>query len=255
MSHRLHGTDRRSRLHSRARIRSRRSKVVTAIVAAVLVSGGAVAASNWVVGLTGGSSGQAESGSPANLTIVAVASPSPSNLLFPGGDGDVLVTITNLNAFPVTITAVDLPTDTTYASGYTTSALTTAQAGCTAATPSDVIWNFSTATLGSGHTLTSPLVVAANGQSDDPLVVTLTNAAAMTAAAPAGRLSSGRGWSWPWPSSSQRRYCSLSRHRVARRPGLSACRRATMLCRRRKRCSPPRPGPPRVASSSCRRSP
>ena len=61
----------------------------------------------------------------ADLTITAVASPSPTNILYPGGTGDVVVTITNPNAFPVTITALNLPTNTTYATGYTTSSLTT----------------------------------------------------------------------------------------------------------------------------------
>jgi len=61
----------------------------------------------------------------------------------------------------------------------------TTQAGCLAATPSDVIWNFSTATSGSSHTLTTPLTVGASGQANNPLAVTLTNDASMTAASPA----------------------------------------------------------------------
>ena len=122
---------------------------------------------------------------PLNLTITAVASPSPSNLLYPGGNGDVVVTITNPNPFPVTVTAVQLPTNTTYANGYSNSGLTTAQAGCASSTPSDVIWNYSTGTSGSSHTLTSALVVNASGQTGEPLTVTLTNDASMTASAPA----------------------------------------------------------------------
>jgi len=47
-----------------------------------------------------------------------------------------------------------------------------------------VTWNFSTATSGSSHTLTTPLTVAASGQADNPLVVTLTNDAFMGASAP-----------------------------------------------------------------------
>jgi hypothetical protein len=94
------------------------------------------------------------------------------------------VTISNPNAFPVTITAVQLPTNTTYATGYTTSALTTTQTGCLAATPSGVGWNFATGTSGSSHTLTSPLTVAASGAANNPLTVTLTNDASMLATAP-----------------------------------------------------------------------
>jgi hypothetical protein len=76
---------------------------------------------------------------------------------------------------------VNLPTNTTYATGYTTSALTTTQTGCVAATPSGVTWAFSTGSSGSSHTLTTPLTVAQN----DQLTVTFTNAANMGNSAPA----------------------------------------------------------------------
>ncbi len=81
-----------------------------------------------------------------------MASPAATNLLYPGGTGDVVVTIANPNPFPVTITAVQLPTNTTYATGYTTSALTTTQTGCLASTPSGVTWTFATTTSGTSHT-------------------------------------------------------------------------------------------------------
>jgi len=151
----------------------------------LLAGGGAYAASNWVVGLNAGSSGESQSATVSNLTIAAVASPAASNLLYPGGNGDVVLTISNPNPYPVTITAVNLPTNTTYATGYTSSTLSTTQTGCLASTPSDVIWNYSTGTSGSSHSLTTPLTVAASGQANNPLTVTLTNDASMTAAAPA----------------------------------------------------------------------
>jgi hypothetical protein len=160
-------------------------KVVSVALGIVLAGAGAYAATNWVVGLNGGSSGEGQSAAISNLTISAVASPSASNLLYPGGNGDVVVTISNPNPYPVTITAVQLPTNATYATGYTTSALTTTQTGCLAATPSGVIWNFSTATSGTSHTLTSPLTVAASGQANNPLTVTLGNDASMATTAPA----------------------------------------------------------------------
>ena len=119
------------------------------------------------------------------MTISTVASPAATNVLYPGGNGDVVVMISNPNPFLVTITTVNLPTNTTYATGYTTSALTTTQTGCLAATPSDVFWNYSTATSGSSHTLTTALTVAASGQVNNPLTVTFTNDATMTAAVPA----------------------------------------------------------------------
>jgi hypothetical protein len=146
----------------------------------VLAAGGIAFASNWAIGLATSSSGAAQSANVSNLTITAVASPAATNLLYPGGNGDVVVSISNPNPSPVTITAVNLPTNTTYATGYTTSALSTTQTGCLAATPSDVIWNYSTGTSGSSHTLTTALVVAASGT----LAVTLTNDASMTSAAP-----------------------------------------------------------------------
>lgn len=165
--------------------RSAKFKVATAVVGALLAGGSAFAATNWIVGLNAGSSGEAQSATVANLTVTAVATPSASNVLYPGGTGDVVLTISNPNPYPVTVTAVNLPTNTTYGAGYTTSALTTPQAGCIASSPSDVIWNFSTATSGSSHTLTTALTVAASGQPNNPLTVTLTNDASMTAAAPA----------------------------------------------------------------------
>jgi hypothetical protein len=161
--------------------RRRAVRVVAMGLGILLAGAGAYAATNWVVGLNSGSSGEGQSATISNLSITAVASPSAVNDLFPGGNGDVVVTINNPNPYPVTITAVQLPTNTVYANGFTTSALTTAQAGCSSATPSDVIWNFSSATTGSSHTLTNPLTVAANGN----LVVTFTNDASMTLSAPA----------------------------------------------------------------------
>jgi hypothetical protein len=132
------------------------------------------------VGLNAGSSGEGQSASIANLTITAVASPVATNLLYPGSNGDVVATITNPNPYAVTVTGVDLPTNVTYASGFTTSALSTAQTGCSNTT-SDVIWNYSTGTTGSAHTFTTPLIVGASAS----LTVTFTNDASMTASTPA----------------------------------------------------------------------
>ena len=174
-----------ARLNRRRAVHSAKFKLATAVMGAVLAGGTAYAATNWIVGLAGGSSGEAQSATVSNLTVTAVASPAASNVLYPGGNGDVVLTISNPNPYPVTVTAVNVPTNTTYGTGYTTSALTTTQTGCIATTPSDVIWNFSTATTGSSHTLTTSLTVAASGQPNNPLTVTLTNDASMTSAAPA----------------------------------------------------------------------
>lgn len=164
---------------------SSRRRIVSAAMGCLLTGGAAFAATNWIVGLNGGSDGLGQAATVANLTIAATASPSPTNLLYPGGSGDVVVTISNPNAFPVTITAVSLPTNTTYADGYTDSALSTASAACTAAN-SAVAWNYATGTSGSSHTLTTPLTVAASGQANNPLVVTLTNVGIMGSTSASG---------------------------------------------------------------------
>ena len=177
--------DKTTKTSSRISRWSVRMKLVSAVCGCVLVAAGAYAATNWVVGLNAGSSGQGQSATISNLSITAVASPAPANLLYPGGTGDVVVTIANPNPYPVTITAVQLPANTVYATGYTTSALTTTQTGCLAATPSGVTWNFATGTSGTTHTLTSALTVGASGQSNNPLVVTLTNDASMASTTPA----------------------------------------------------------------------
>jgi hypothetical protein len=151
----------------------------------LLTGTAAFAAGNWLVGLNGGSSGEAKAGAVSNLTVTATASQTPANLLFPGGTGDVVVNIANPNAFPVSITGFNVPTNTTYAVGYTDSGLGTADTDCTGgagAAPSLVTYTGATGTSGSVHTLGSTLVVAANGS----LVATLTRAATMDANSPNG---------------------------------------------------------------------
>jgi len=160
--------------------RSVATKVASAVAGAALVGGAAYGVTNWVVGLNSGSAAQSQAATVNNITIAAVSSPSASNLLYPGANGDVVLTITNSNVFPVTITGVDLPTSSTFATGYSASNLTGAISGCSSST-SDVLWNFSTATSGSVHGLTTALTVGASSS----LTVTMTNDASMATAAPA----------------------------------------------------------------------
>jgi hypothetical protein len=150
----------------------------------VLLAGGAYAASSWVDGLNGGSTAASQSANVSNLTLSAVAAPSALNELFPGADGDVVVTITNPNSFPVTVTAFNLPSNSTYANGYTTSSMTTLQAGCGSSTPSGVTWNFSSSVSDSVHTLISPVTVGPIGGSSSSLTLTLGGAALMTLSTP-----------------------------------------------------------------------
>ncbi|MGD0441888.1 MAG: hypothetical protein ABSB52_14840 [Acidimicrobiales bacterium] len=148
----------------------------------LLIGTAAYATRNWVAASNGDPRSQATTAS--NLLISAVVSPVATNVLYPGGKGDVVVTISNLNAYPVTITAVRLPTDETYATGYTTSALETTKVGCLASTPSGVVWSYSTTIGTSVHILTKALTVVATGQSGNPLTVTFLNAASMAIEAP-----------------------------------------------------------------------
>jgi hypothetical protein len=171
---------RKKRFH-RLSSRSVTFKVVSGLAGMAMVGGAAYGVTSWIVGLNAGSSGEGQSASVSNLTITAVATPSATNQLFPGGSGDVVATITNPNSFPVTVTGVNLPANTVYANGYTSSTLTTTQTGCLSTTPSGVTWNFATGTSGTAHTLATPLTVAASGT----LTVTFTNDATMTSAAPA----------------------------------------------------------------------
>jgi hypothetical protein len=184
MQHKANKTEQ----HAVANAKGRRFSWLTkgiSITLGMLVAGvAAYAATNWVVGLTSNSSGEAQSATISNVTISAVSSPAPGNLLYPGGTGDVVVTISNANPYPVTITALQLPASTTYATGYSSRALSSTQTGCLASTPSDVAWNFSTTTSGSSHTLTTALTVAASGKANNPLTVTLTDGATMGTSAP-----------------------------------------------------------------------
>lgn len=156
-----------------------RSKIVTAVIGAALVGTGAYAVTNWIVGLNSGSHGQAQSATVTNLTIAAVATPSPGSLLYPGGSGDVVAKITNPNPYPVTITAVNLPANTTYAAGYSDSALSTPQTGCTSTT-SVVSWRYATGTSGTSHTLATSITV---GAATD-FTVTFTSTASMDLTSP-----------------------------------------------------------------------
>ncbi|MGA3215694.1 MAG: hypothetical protein ABSD97_08405 [Acidimicrobiales bacterium] len=157
---------------------------VVLAVEALLTGSGAYAATARVVELADSSGAAVQRTRPSDLTITSVAFPQAAKLLYPGADVNVRVTISNPNPFAVTITAVSLPSDTTYASGYTTSAFTTLRPGCGAATPSDVIWSYSSGTSRT-HTLTKPLTVAPKGHAEDPLTVVFIDAATMTPSAPA----------------------------------------------------------------------
>lgn len=155
-------------------------KIVAVGTGTVLAGTAAYAVTNWVVSLGSGSSALGKAATVTNITITAVASPAPSNLLYPGGTGDVVLKITNPNHFPVTITTLKVPSTSTYAAGYSTSGLSSSVATCGAsASGSAVVWKYATSATSTTHTLTTALTVGPSGNANDPLTVTLTSGATM----------------------------------------------------------------------------
>ncbi|HWM73048.1 MAG TPA: hypothetical protein VNQ53_04870 [Nocardioides sp.] len=77
--------------------------VITAVAFTVIVCG--AASGFWSA--SGDGSGAAETGEAGSVTLGAGVPPSD---LFPGGEGDVAVSVTNPNDFPVHIRALELDT-------------------------------------------------------------------------------------------------------------------------------------------------
>jgi hypothetical protein len=80
-----------------------RMKLVVAVSALALIIAAGVTFGSW--SLSGTGNGYAKAVTPSNLTLND-ASASTVAQLYPGGTGDVKVSITNPNAFAVTITGV-----------------------------------------------------------------------------------------------------------------------------------------------------
>jgi hypothetical protein len=134
------------------------AKILSGITGVVLVGAGVFAATNWVVGLSSGSSSAAQSASISNLTISAVASPSATNLLHPGGTGDVAATITNPNSFPTLTTPLTVAANGTLTVTFTNDASMTlaAPAACANTFFSMPSLTGATATGGAAKATTSP---------------------------------------------------------------------------------------------------
>ena len=82
----------------------RRAKLLAALVVALVVAAGAGA----YFTATGSGSGSGSVGSPADLTIAALT--PAAGLLYPGGTGEVDLTISNPNTFPVRVNSLVLGT-------------------------------------------------------------------------------------------------------------------------------------------------
>jgi hypothetical protein len=81
-----------------------KSKLLIAVVAAVTLATGTVTFGSWVVGSSSGA-GYSKARSSVNLTLNDVSASTVADL-YPGGTGNVLVSVTNPNPFAVTITSI-----------------------------------------------------------------------------------------------------------------------------------------------------
>ena len=111
----------------------KRTAVAVFVVGAMFGAGLVVA--EWLA--TGSGSGSAKALSAQELTTVAVVSPSAT--LFPGGSGDLSLTINNPNSYPVTVTGVSgdgaITSDTSGCTTATHGVTFTNQTGLTLAVP------------------------------------------------------------------------------------------------------------------------
>ncbi len=152
---------------------------ITAVAVAVLTTCTIAWAGILVPSIATGGAGSGQVGPGATVAITAADLPGIHGI-YPGGTGDVVVSITNRNDVPVRVTAVDLPSSTTYATGYTTSTHTVPRTGCSSAT-SGVAWTRSVSGRSSRVPLATPLVIGAHQSA----TVTMTNGANMRISAPA----------------------------------------------------------------------
>lgn len=114
----------------------------------------------------------ADHGEPT--VTISPSSSQPGVPIYPGGSGAVTFAITNRMGVAVRVSAISLPSATTYAAAFRDPADTTPAAGCTVHN-SAVTWRGATGATGSLHRLAAPLTVSAGGRR----LVTITDAAAM----------------------------------------------------------------------------
>jgi hypothetical protein len=128
---------------------SSRTRLAAALALIVVLIAGGVTLGSWAVGSDPGN-GYAKAVSGTNLTL-SDASASTTGQLYPGGTGDVKVTVHNPNPFGVTITSV----------AGTGGPVTSDQAGCNAASVTYTDQSSLSLSLGAGATQTFTLTGAA----------------------------------------------------------------------------------------------
>jgi hypothetical protein len=143
-----------------------RAATVVLVTGTSLVLAGGVAYAFWTT--TGTGTGAASSGTAQALTLAGGS--VTGTQLYPGSSGDVVVTITNPNPFPVSVDSLTLPT--TAATSFNDAALTSSDSACDAGT--GVTWNYTT------KTLSGVIVGKKVGSTNGSLTLTLTNGAAMS---------------------------------------------------------------------------
>jgi hypothetical protein len=172
-----------------------RKFVVLAGAAGTLLAGGTAfaATSLWTVGLSANSSGAGQGAPvPSAVSIVGAACPNSftCNLAYPNATGDAVVTITNTNPYPVTITQVTLPQLTganEYAQGFTTltgTSFSGSQSTCSSSSTTNsslVSWKGQLSTGTVQETLSTAVTVGASSS----VTVILTSDLAMGTNAPA----------------------------------------------------------------------
>jgi hypothetical protein len=140
---------------------TRRAAVIAAANAAVLCSG--VAFAFWTS--SGSGTGTASSGTAQDVTLAGGT--VNTNVLYPTGNGDVVVVITNPNPYAVSVDSLALPA--TAATAYTNSGLTTLNTTCNT-NGTGVAWAYAT------KSLSGVIVAGHNGTT----TLTLTSGAAMS---------------------------------------------------------------------------
>jgi hypothetical protein len=153
------------------------------VVARLSAASAVASISLFIAVFPGGQAAAQAQTTPSGTSDLSVDAMGPAGLtqpLFPGATGDVAVVVSNPNSFAVSVTALELPPGTAFASGYADSSLSTPRPGCG---PKVSLTGWSGAAPGepSWHVLTSSLTIAARSR----LQVDFTGAAYMGQLAPA----------------------------------------------------------------------
>jgi hypothetical protein len=145
----------------------RSARAVALLVATSVVMTGGVAYAFWTT--TGSGTGGAAAGSATALTFTPGT--VNTNVLYPTGTGDVVITVTNPNPFVVQVDSLTLPA--TAATSFTNAGLTTPNSSCDTG-GTGVTWSYAT------KSLSGVVVQKRVGSTNGTLTLTLTGGASMS---------------------------------------------------------------------------